>query len=34
VTNIADMNLSADGRGYIYTYGRRLGDLYLVEGLR
>ena len=31
---IADIQLSADGRGYIYTYGRRLGDLYLAEGLR
>jgi hypothetical protein len=28
------INLSADGRGYIYSYSRMLGDLYLVEGLR
>jgi hypothetical protein len=34
VTSISDIKLSADGRGYVYTYGRRLGDLYLVEGLR
>jgi eukaryotic-like serine/threonine-protein kinase len=34
VSSIADIMLSADGRGYTYTYGRRLGDLYLVEGLR
>jgi hypothetical protein len=31
---IADVLLSADGRGYTYSYPRRLGDLYLVEGLR
>jgi hypothetical protein len=34
VGGIADIQLSADGRGYIYTYGRQLGDLYLAEGLR
>ena len=34
VAGIADIQLSADGRGYIYTYFRGLGDLYLVEGLR
>jgi hypothetical protein len=34
VGGIADIQLSADGRGYIYTYGRHLGDLYLAEGLR
>jgi serine/threonine protein kinase/Tol biopolymer transport system component len=34
VGGIADIQLSADGRGYIYTYFRGLGDLYLVEGLR
>ena len=34
VYGIADIQLSADGRGYIYTHGRQLGDLYLVEGLR
>jgi hypothetical protein len=34
VNNILDVMLSADGRGYVYTYGRRLGDLYLAEGLR
>jgi len=31
---IDDINLSSDGRGYVYTYGRGLGDLYLVDGLR
>ncbi len=34
VRGIADIQLSADGRGYIYTYGRQLGGLYLAERLR
>jgi len=36
VQGISDpyIKLSADGRGYIYSYSRVLGDLYLVEGLR
>ena len=34
VWGISDIQLSADGRGYVYTYQRVLGDLYLAEGLR
>jgi eukaryotic-like serine/threonine-protein kinase len=34
VPNIPEIHLSADGRGYVYTHGRRLGDLYVVEGLQ
>jgi len=34
VPRISDIVLSGDGRGYVYTYARNLGDLYLVEGLR
>jgi eukaryotic-like serine/threonine-protein kinase len=34
VGGIADIQLSADGRGYTYTYFRGLGALYVVEGLR
>ncbi len=30
---IVDMASTPDGRGYAYTYQRRLDDLYLVEGL-
>ena len=26
--------VTADGRGYVYTYHRLLTDLYLVEGLK
>lgn len=28
------IQLSADGRGYVYSYSRQLGELYVVDGLR
>jgi eukaryotic-like serine/threonine-protein kinase len=34
VSGIPYIDLSADGRGYVYSYPRTLGDLYLAEGLR
>jgi hypothetical protein len=34
VSVIPFVDLSADGRGYVYSYPRALSTLYVVEGLR
>jgi hypothetical protein len=34
VVRVPNVDLSADGQSYVYTYSQRLSELYLVEGLR
>jgi Tol biopolymer transport system component len=34
IVRVPNVDLSADGQSYVYTYSRRLSELYLAEGLR
>jgi hypothetical protein len=34
VSQVPFVDLSSDGRGYVYSFSRTLNDLYVVEGLR
>jgi hypothetical protein len=34
VQGIGPIHMSADGRAYVYSYRRKLDQLYVVEGLR
>ena len=34
IVRVPNVDLSADGRSYVYTYSQRLSELYLAEGLR
>jgi hypothetical protein len=34
VSSLGEVYLTEDGRGYVYSYIRRLSDLYLAEGLK
>ena len=34
VTNISFPAITPDGRGYAYTFNRKLGDLYVIRGLK
>jgi hypothetical protein len=34
IVRVPNVDLGADGRSYVYTYTRRLSELYLAEGLK